>query len=64
MIFHEALGVEISKQLEVLDLTERLNRILKTIHIDNGILNLWMVHTTAALTVNENDKGLWSDLLK
>jgi secondary thiamine-phosphate synthase enzyme len=63
MIFHESLTVETSKQLEVLDITERIKDLLKRTKIEKGLVNLWTVHTTAALTVNENDKGLWTDLL-
>ena len=63
MILHEAIAAETSKQLDVLDLTVKINDLLKKKGIDKGLLNLWTVHTTAALTVNENDRGLWSDLL-
>jgi secondary thiamine-phosphate synthase enzyme len=63
MIFHETLAVETSKQLEVLDLTVRVNKLLKTTHIDKGVLHLLVLHTTAALTINENDKEFWRDLL-
>ena len=63
MIVNEAITVETSKQREVLDLTVKINDLLKKTGIDKGMLNLWVAHTTAALTVNENDKGLWNDLL-
>ena len=64
MVFHESLVVKTSKKLEVLDLTDDINDLLKTTHVNWGLVNLWTVHTTTALTVNENDKGLWIDLIK
>ena len=63
MIFNESLTIETSKQFEVLDLTDRINDLLSRTHVDKGLVNLWTAHTTAALTINENDRGLWADLL-
>ena len=63
MIFYESLTVETSKQFEVIDLTDKINNLLENFRIDGGLINLWVVHTTAALTVNENDKELWTDML-
>ena len=63
MIFDESLTIETSEEQEIIDITGRVNAFLKTNQIDKGLMNLWTVHTTAALTVNENEKSLWSDLL-
>jgi secondary thiamine-phosphate synthase enzyme len=63
MIFNESLTIKSSKKHEVIDITERIIAFLKARQIDKGLLNLWTVHTTAALTVNENDKSLWVDFL-
>ncbi len=64
MIFNESLNIKSSKRHEVIDITERINAFMKPRQIDKGLLNLWTVHTTAALTVNENDKSLWVDFLE
>jgi secondary thiamine-phosphate synthase enzyme len=63
MIFNESLTIKSSKKHEVIDITERIHAFLKVRQFDKGLLNLWTEHTTAALTVNENDKSLWVDFL-
>jgi secondary thiamine-phosphate synthase enzyme len=63
MIIYDSLIVDTSKRLQVLDLTDRINHLLKKSPIVRGLVNLWTVHTTAALTINEKDKGLWADIL-
>lgn len=52
------------KKLEVLDVTGEVQKIIGESGAKNGLVNLWITHTTAALAVNEHDTDLWEDILK
>jgi len=64
MRFHSAdLTVSSSKSMEIVDVTEQVDRVLAESRIRNGVLNLWVPHTTAAIMVNEHEPNLWEDIL-
>ncbi|MCS6903378.1 MAG: secondary thiamine-phosphate synthase enzyme YjbQ [Candidatus Bipolaricaulota bacterium] len=49
---------------EILDITERLQRALRELGVQNGAVVLFVPHTTAAITINENaDPAVKEDLL-
>ncbi len=58
----EEMKVKTSRQLEVKDLTEKVKG--KIDHIEEGLLTLFVPHTTAAVTIQEGDEELWEDMLE
>lgn len=73
-IVKEQLEICTSKRMEVLDITSQLKEIIKKIKIKSGIAFILTPHTTAAITINENDSkflreynfqnGLFEDMIK
>ena len=57
------LSVKTSRKKEVVDITEIINRILAIQKKDEGVCNLFLVHTTAALTTADLDPGTDLDML-
>jgi secondary thiamine-phosphate synthase enzyme len=56
--------VSSSQQTELIDITERVAAELKKSGISDGILLVYVPHTTAAVTINEGaDPSVKSDLL-
>jgi len=56
------ITVATSKQLEMIDLTDRLQQVIG--NIDDGILYVYNPHTTAGLTINEGaDPDVQRDIL-
>lgn len=47
------------KNFEVIDITSMINQ---EIDIESGIANIFSKHSTSAIVVNENEKGLLNDL--
>jgi secondary thiamine-phosphate synthase enzyme len=43
-----------SKREEFIQITEKLNNILKKSEIQNGLMKIYLPHTTAAITINQN----------
>ena len=53
-----------SKKQELIDITSKINSIIKKSKIRNGICNVFAAHATAAIVINENyDPNICLDLL-
>jgi len=51
------------KRMEILDITEKIRKVVDESGVKNGLVNLWVPHATAAIAVNEHDVDLWEDIL-
>lgn len=59
-----SLTVTTSARAELVDITDRVQRLLTESGIRDGLCHVWVPHTTAGLTVNENaDPDIARDLL-
>lgn len=50
-----------SKRVEIIDITKDINDILRNCKINEGIINIFAVHSTAGIVVNENESRLIND---
>ena len=58
------LQVNSSTQTEMINITSSLRSYLESINAENGILTVFIPHTTAAVTINENaDPDVQRDIL-
>ncbi len=58
------LTIKTTKKQELIDITNKIEDILKKQEIKNGIINIYIQHTTASLIINENnDPNICTDLL-
>ncbi|MCF7792746.1 MAG: secondary thiamine-phosphate synthase enzyme YjbQ [Candidatus Cloacimonetes bacterium] len=48
------INVSTSSRQQMVDVTSQVNKILRESGIKNGIITLFVPHTTAAVTINEN----------
>lgn len=52
------------KRTEFIDITNKVQKIVDDNAVDNGIIFLYVPHTTAGLTINENyDKSVKQDII-
>lgn len=56
-------NVSTHKKREVLDITDQVNEEIKKLEIKDGVCNLFLTHTTAALTTADLDPGTDQDYL-
>jgi len=56
--------IKTSRRLEILDITEKVEKFVSSSGISDGFVVIWEPHTTAAVVVNENDPELWQDILE
>ena len=60
----ESINVRTSKQNELLDITDRVQHFVSKSHVQSGICFVFVPHTTAGITINENaDPSVRRDIL-
>jgi len=57
------LSVKTTKPKEVIDITENINNMLEETKAKDGVCNLFLLHTTAALVTADLDPGTDLDML-
>jgi secondary thiamine-phosphate synthase enzyme len=57
------IEIETGKPVDVVDITDHIERTLRESGIENGICLVYSLHTTTGLTVNEADDALINDIL-
>jgi len=60
-VITDFVEVRSSKRGEYIDITSQMQKIVEKSGIKNGILVMHEVHTTAALTIQENDSSIHED---
>lgn len=56
------ISLDTNKNFEIIDITSKINGLIANSKINNGIVNIFSKHSTSAICVNENEKGLLDDL--
>lgn len=60
----KALSVSTSSRSQLVDITTQLQKIVAESGVNDGLCVLWVPHTTAAITINENaDPSVARDIL-
>lgn len=57
------LTIKTQNKKEIVDITDRINEELKKQDVRNGVVNLFVTHTTAALTIADLDPRTDQDYL-
>lgn len=57
------ISISTSKHREIVDITDEINEELERQNIESGVCNLFLTHTSCALTVADLDPGTDLDLL-
>ena len=68
VVINKSLKINSSSNFQIIDISSDivaiLNEINKENKIDNGIVSIFTKHSTSAIRVNENEKGLLLDFEK
>ena len=59
MIAQKSFNLNTNKNFEIIDITSKVNEL---IDVDQGIVSIFSRHSTSAIVVNENERGLLNDL--
>ncbi|MDK2869436.1 MAG: hypothetical protein PWP39_671 [Pyrococcus sp.] len=58
----ESLSIRTSREVEIIDITGKVQEIVRRSGIENGIVVVYTRHTTTGIIVNENEPRLLSDI--
>ena len=58
----ETLTIETVERFQIIDLTERVMTIVRGLGIKEGVVNLFSMHTTCTVFINEFQQALLSDI--
>jgi len=61
-VYQEAFEVKSSKRREIIDITERVEKIVEKSKIKNGLCLIFLPHATSAIIFEENESGLIEDM--
>ncbi len=62
MNHYQELNIPTKQSFEVCDITEQINTTVKESGISEGTVTITSLHTTCALSVNENEERLFDDI--
>lgn len=57
----EKFSISTEKRIQVLDITDKVEEIVKNSGVEEGLCNILLPHATAALILEENESGLKQD---
>lgn len=60
----EKLGIQTTKEMEMIDITDKVMEVVKNSGVKNGVVNVITMHTTTGITVNEGLPCLEEDTLE
>lgn len=62
IIKHKTLSYQTKKELDFIDVTDEIKSFVKESGIKSGLVNIQIMHTSAALMLNENEPLLLEDI--
>jgi secondary thiamine-phosphate synthase enzyme len=61
---YQEISIRSRSRTELLDITDRLNKMIRDGGVQDGLMFVFVPHTTAAVTINENaDPSVQKDIL-
>ena len=58
------INLSSKKSIEAINITDRVKKVIEENKINNGLMNIYVPHTTAAITINEAyDEDVFKDFL-
>ncbi|EOD42542.1 hypothetical protein Nst1_272 [Candidatus Nanobsidianus stetteri] len=61
-IYQKEVKIETKGPYDFIDITDKVNEILKESGIKNGIVSLFSLHNTACIIIQENDETIFKDI--
>jgi secondary thiamine-phosphate synthase enzyme len=62
--FVETLNIRTHNDFDIVNITSQVNQVVKKSNVMEGQLIVFTPHTTTAITVNEDEPGLISDIMR
>lgn len=63
-ILLKEISVSTKNRTELIDITGNVEDFVRDAQVKNGICLVYSLHSTAAIVINENERGLASDIIR
>ena len=63
-IIKEEIIINTHKEVELINITSKINEIISEKEVQDGLVNISIKHTTSAIIINEDESGLKKDIIK
>src|SRR6266478_8658584 len=60
----KTITISTGRDKQVLDITDRVQKCVSELEVDEGLCNVFVTHTTAGLTTGESTEGTDEDLME
>jgi secondary thiamine-phosphate synthase enzyme len=64
VVHADTLLVQTDRRIELVDITDAVMELVRRCGVREGVANLWSMHTTCALMINEAQKALHADITR
>jgi secondary thiamine-phosphate synthase enzyme len=64
LIHGETISVASGRRIELVDITDRVMDLVHRLHVREGTVSIWSMHTTCAILINESQKALRADMTR
>ena len=61
-VYQDEFSVSTSRRVQVIDITDRVERVVKKSGLEDGICQIFVPHATAGLVLEEAESGLIRDI--
>lgn len=61
-VYADTVTVETAERFQLIDITDRLSTFVASSGVRDGILNVWSLHTTCSVFINEAQPALHADI--
>ena len=61
-VHSETLTIQTEERLQLIDLTDRIMTLVRTLGVTEGVVNLFSMHTTCTIFINEFQNALLTDI--
>ena len=61
-VYQDEFDINTSKRIEAIDITSKVEKVVKKSGLKNGICQIFIPHATAGIILEENESGLMRDI--
>jgi len=58
----ETIAQSTNERIEIVDLTDRVTALVRTLHVKEGLVSIFSMHTTCTVFINEFQQALLADM--
>lgn len=62
IIYHKEISIQTKHELDIVDISDKIYKAVEESKVENGLINVFSIGSTAAISIMEYEPGLKEDL--